>query len=270
MSTHSDMDMTADTLHALIELHRGLERQGPGDAAFARALLDSLPPLPASPRIADLGCGSGAAALMLASHFAGSVVAVDQAREFLDELETRATAAGVADRVTAIQADMGALNWPPKSIDLLWSEGAAYSLGFEHALNSWRPLLADDGIAVVSEMSWFTRQPDPTVSVYWQHAYPTMADEAENRARALRAGYRVLDTRCLPSQAWWDNYYGPLRHRMQTLVANPALQAVIQETTEEMALFEQFSSQYGYVFYVLAANGHPAPTSPGNERGLHA
>jgi ubiquinone/menaquinone biosynthesis C-methylase UbiE len=264
------MDMPADTLHALIELHRGLERQGPGDAAFARALLHSLPPLPASPRIADLGCGSGAAALMLASHFAGPILAVDLAQEFLDELETRATAAGVADRVTAIQADMGALNWPPKSIDLLWSEGAAYSLGFERALTSWRPLLADDGIAVVSEMSWFTRQPAPAALAFWKDGYPTMADEAENRERALRAGYRVLDTLRLPSQAWWDNYYGPLRHRMQTLVANPVLQAVIQETTEEMALFEQFSDQYGYVFYVLAANGHPAPTSPGNERGLHA
>ena len=270
MSTHSDMDMPADTLHALIELHRGLERQGPGDAEFARALLHSLPSLPASPRIADLGCGSGAAALMLASYFAGPILAVDLAREFLDELETRATAAGVADRVTAIQADMGALNWPPKSIDLLWSEGAAYSLGFERALISWRPLLADHGIAVVSEMSWFTRQPDPAALAFWKDGYPTMADEAENRERALRAGYRVLDTRRLPSQAWWDNYYGPLRHRMQTLVANPVLQAVIQETTEEMALFEQFSDQYGYVFYVLAANGHPAPTSPGNERGLHA
>jgi hypothetical protein len=57
---------------------------------------------------------------------------------------------------------------------------------------------------------------------------------------------------------------------MDALVAHPALQGVIQETTEEMALFEQFSDQYGYVFYVLAANGHPAPTFPGNERGLHA
>jgi SAM-dependent methyltransferase len=266
------MDMPADTLNALIELHRGLDRQGPGDAAFTRALLDSLPPLPASPRIADLGCGSGAAALMLAAHFAGPVpvLAVDQAREFLDELMARAAAAGLADRVTAIQADMGELSWPPKSIDLLWSEGAAYSLGFERALTSWHPLLADGGIAVVSEMSWFTRQPDPAALAFWKDGYPTMADEAENRARAMRAGYRVLDTRRLPSQAWWENYYGPLRRRMDALVAHPALQGVIQETTEEMALFEQFSDQYGYVFYVLAANGHPAPTFPGNERGLNA
>lgn len=247
------MDLIDDSIRALIELHRGLARQGPGDAAFARALLTTLPPLPPEPRIADLGCGGGESALMLAEHFRGPVLAVDLTPDFLDDLKLRAAAAGLADRITTIQADMGTLDWPPGSIDLLWSEGAAYNLGFEEALRSWRPLLADGGIAVMSEMTWFTESPNPAAKTYWQAAYPGMADEAENRVRATRAGYRVLDTRRLPSQAWWDNYYGPLRRRMETLRDRPDLQDAIQETRQEMALFERFSDQYGYAFYVLQA-----------------
>jgi cyclopropane fatty-acyl-phospholipid synthase-like methyltransferase len=146
--------MPADTpppeyIDALIELHRGLPREGPGDTAFARQLLRSLPPLPARPRIADLGCGSGAGALLLAAHFGVPVRAVDTAAVLLDELRERAAARGLAHLITPMLADMGALDWPPASLDLLWSEGAAYSLGFEQALTRWRPLLAAGGVAVV-------------------------------------------------------------------------------------------------------------------------
>jgi len=252
------MDLTDDDFRALVELHRGLDRQGPGDTAFARSLLADLPPLPATPpampRIADLGCGSGAATLMLAAHFQGTVMAVDLAEVFLDALRVRAAAAGLGVRVTTLQADMSALDWPAGSLDLIWSEGAAYAVGFERALTAWRPWLAEGGLAVVSEMTWFAEQPDPAAVDYWQNAYPDMADEAENRLRAERAGYRVLQTRRLPSQAWWDNYYGPLQRRMAELQtqADPAMQAAIAETAAEIALFERFSNQYGYVFYVLA------------------
>jgi len=250
-----DMNAIDDGIRALIELHRGLARQGPGDIAFSGDLLTTLLPLlPPQPRIADLGCGSGELALMLAQRLHGPVLAVDMASDFLDELRLRAAASGLADRVTAIQADMGALEWPAASIDLLWSEGAAYNLGFEEALRCWRPLLADGGIAVVSEMSWFTDHPHPDARTYWQSAYPGMADEAENRARATRAGYRVLDTRRLPSQAWWNNYYGPLGQRVEALQNRPDLQEAIQETRQEMALFDRFSDDYGYAFYVLQAN----------------
>lgn len=249
------MDIPDDSFAALIELHRSLARQGPGDAAFSRELLDTLPALPAKPRIADLGCGAGDAALMLAARYPGTVLAVDLSDAFLDHLRARADAAGLSDRIEAVEADMAALDWAPGSIDLLWSEGAAYAVGFEPALRHWRPLLADTGIAVVSELSWFTERPHPDALAYWRNAYPDMASEAENRARAERAGFRVLGTRRLPSVAWWDNYYGPLRQRMAELNDVPALQAAIRETREEMALFERFFDDYGYTFYVLAANG---------------
>ena len=54
---------------ALIELHRGLERQGPGDTDFSDYIISQLPGLPPNPRIADIGCGTGAGTLFLADKF---------------------------------------------------------------------------------------------------------------------------------------------------------------------------------------------------------
>ena len=250
--------MPADTpppeyIDALIALHRGLPREGPGDTAFARELLRSLPPLPARPRIADLGCGSGAGALLLAEHFGVPVRAVDTAAVLLDELRERAAARGLAHLVMPQLADMGALDWPPASLDLLWSEGAAYSLGFEQALTRWRRLLAASGVAVVSEMSWFTDTPPAAARDFWAVAYPTMGTQAQNQRRAQRAGFKLIDMRRLPAASWWTSYYGPLRARIAQLAPGAIDPAVLCETAEEMALFEAYSDAYGYVFYVLAA-----------------
>jgi len=73
-------------IRALIELHRGLERQGPGDTDFSDYIISQIPELPANPRIADIGCGAGAGTLFLADRFRSKVRAVDFSREFLDEL----------------------------------------------------------------------------------------------------------------------------------------------------------------------------------------
>ena len=73
-------------IRALIELHRGLERQGPGDTDFSDYIISQLPELPTKPRIADIGCGTGAGTLFLADKFRSKVRAVDISRDFLDEL----------------------------------------------------------------------------------------------------------------------------------------------------------------------------------------
>ncbi len=247
MSTTSQ----AEYIAALVDLHRGLDHKGPGDLDFSRHILSNLSTVPLQPRMADLGCGSGASALLLAQYYQSTVMAVDASPVFIDELKVRAKQRGLEHLIIPIQGDMAKLDWPVGSLDLLWSEGAAYSLGFEQALTLWRSLLANSGIAVISELSWFTEDAPEPARAYWQNAYPGMGSEAENSDRANRSGFRVLFTHRLPSQAWWGNYYDPLRARMQQIEITPIIQSVIRETEEEMRLFEKFSDFYGYTFYVL-------------------
>jgi len=249
------MDHQTEYIAALISLHGGLERQGPGDRSLSLQILRSLKNLPSKPRIADLGCGTGAGALLLAEYFGSPVLAVDSASAFVEELRMHAKARGLDHLITAIEADMGNLNRRDASIDLLWSEGAAYNLGFEHAMHLWRPLLVTGGNAVVSEMSWFSGQIPTSALEFWQAAYPAIGSESENRIRAEKAGFKVLAMHRLPSEAWWASYYSPLIKRIEEIrtAANPIMRSVIQEIESEMNLFRQFSDFYGYTFYVLEA-----------------
>lgn len=247
------MDEQSQEIATLVTLHAGLDRLGPGDEAFSREILGMLPALPSPPRIADLGCGTGSSALLLAAYFQCPVKAVDLHPVFLDDLMARARDRSLNHLISPIAADMGNLNWPNASIDLLWSEGAAYNLTFAGALTAWRPLLAPGGVAVISELSWFTPTPPAAAREFWQAGYPAMGSETENVAHAVTAGYQVLETRRLPIQAWWENYYEPLLERMEVHrgSSDPVMRAVLADTDLEINLFREHGDAYGYTFYVL-------------------
>ena len=243
------------TIAALIQLHDGLDRLGPGDDEFSREMLQQLPALPSAPRIADLGCGTGAGALLLAQIFHTRIRAVDFSREFLNHLTERAKLRGLDSYIETIEGDIGQLDWPPGSIDLLWSEGAAYNLTFTGALCCWRPLLDAGGVAVISEMNYFSDQPSAAVTRFMQQVYPTIKDEPGNIAQLEAAGFELLGLHRLPSKAWWKNYYDPLRGRIDALgpTAGPAMLSVIDEIESEMRLFEAHADEYGYSCYLLRA-----------------
>ncbi|MDX1736148.1 MAG: class I SAM-dependent methyltransferase [Halioglobus sp.] len=242
-------------LAALIELHSGLDRLGPGDDAFSRAIIQALPPLPARPRIADIGCGTGAGALILAETWPVTVQAVDFSRTFLDEMLERARRVGLGGSIEAIECDMACLDWPPASLDLLWSEGAAYRLTMGGALRAWRPLLADGGIAVVSEMSYHASPVPPAVEQFMRDVYPDINGEAANVELAIASGFEVLDVRRVPAAAGGDNYYGALARRMDALgeVDDEVMRAVIDDCRHEMDFFRLHCDHYGYTFFILRA-----------------
>jgi serine/threonine-protein kinase HipA len=139
------------------------------------------------------------------------------------------------------------------SIDLIWSEGAAYILGFEESLTRWGTLLKPGGLMGVSECSWLADCPPEEPRAFWRLAYPTMGTIDQNCRRAENAGLTVLDTFVLPESAWWADYYTPLLARMALLrpTADASLTALLDETEREIDLFRRFGHCYGYVFYVL-------------------
>ena len=249
------MEKQSQYIKALIKLHSGLKRQGPGDPGLSEQILRQLPELPNNPRIADIGCGSGAGALMLAKRYHARVKAVDFSAEFLRELEERAKQQGLEHLIEIIHCDMGNLNWQPASIDLLWSEGAAYNITFAGALRAWRPLLAVNGIAVISEMNYFSNEPSEMVSQYMKRAYPGIKSESQNIDLINASGFKVLAVIRLPTKAWWDNYYNPLRENIRKFKGSndSIMQAVINETEEEMHFFKEHDKDYGYTFYIMQA-----------------
>jgi serine/threonine-protein kinase HipA len=150
---------------------------------------------------------------------------------------------------------MGALDVSPGSVDLVWSEGAAYILGFDEALRYWRSLLAPDGILAVTECTWLTEDRPEEAQAFWHLNYPTMGSLSQNSRRAEGLGLEVLDSFPLPEAAWWDDYYTPLLDRIAGLrpTASGDFIGLLDETEREIDLYRKHGHSYGYVFYILRA-----------------
>jgi hypothetical protein len=193
--------------------------------------------------------------MALARTLLAPVTAVDIHQPFLDRLKRDAAAGGLGSLINTRCASMEALDDPLGTIDLIWSEGAIYIIGFEAGLRLWRPLLRPNGLAVVSEATWLTDSPPAEIAAYWQEGYPAIGTATQNIERAATAGYETLDHFALPSAAWWESYYSPMLARLAELrsesVSDSVLAEVLDEAEREVDMFRRFGNTYGYVFYLL-------------------
>jgi len=233
-------------------LFGGMEKLGPGDKAYTLRILHSLPKQRFRV-VVDAGCGTGYQTLALAKVLRGPIQAVDSYQPFLNELRRRAREENIAQHVQVHCLDMQDIPRVFQDIDLLWSEGAAYNIGFENALTSWATALTSHGLAVISELSWLKKPAPDAVTAFFRIAYPDMRSVSHNIAIAERAGYHVLATVVLPRQAWVDGYYDILEPRAKALLdhAAPSVRDFAAETIKEIEVFRRSEGSYGYVFYLL-------------------
>jgi SAM-dependent methyltransferase len=245
-----------DNLQLLIDLHQANPRQGPGGDEQTALALRLAGLNPAAPlRVADIGCGTGASTLALARLLPqASITAVDFLPAFLTQLLRRTAAAGVADRVTALQASMESLPLGDGQFDLLWSEGAIYNMGFENGVKSWRRFLKPGGVLAVSELTWTTGHRPPELQAHWEREYPEVGTAAVKLGVLERRGYSPLGYFVLPASCWLDNYYRPLQAGFGDFLTrhahSEAARAVVTEHEQEIALYEKHQAHFGYGFYV--------------------
>jgi SAM-dependent methyltransferase len=205
--------------------------------------------------VADLGCGTGASTLALAAALPRArFTAVDFLQPFIDELDSSADRAGVADRITPLCASMDDLPLADAAFDLVWSEGAVYNIGFDAGTRAWRRLLKPGGVLVASELTWLTERRPSALQAHWDAEYPEV-DRVSAKIRVLeRNGYSPLGHFVLPSRAWQASYYGPMQARFEAFLErhghSDEARAVVDAERKEIALYEQYHPFVGYGVYV--------------------
>ncbi|TVR00814.1 MAG: class I SAM-dependent methyltransferase [Desulfovibrionales bacterium] len=245
----------ADDYKLLIDLHKQGYRQGPGgdvetEQALSLAMIDRVAPL----KIADIGCGTGASAILLARLLNAQVTAVDFLQEFLDVLNERAESAGIADRISTLGCSMDNLPFATEELDIIWSEGAIYNIGFENGVADWRRFLKAGGLLVVSELTWLTDVRPAELQQHWDREYPEI-DVASAKIRILeKHGYSPVGYLALPEHCWLDQYYRPMQARFEDFLerngnSEEAL-AVVTAEQQEIDLYETYKAHISYGVYV--------------------
>lgn len=230
------------------------ERQGPGSPDVTLKALSFIDNLTDKSIIADIGCGTGGQTMTLAKHVEGKITGIDLFPGFIDIFNRNARQLGLQDRVKGNVGSMDNLPFQDEELDLIWSEGAIYNIGFERGLNEWRKYLKTGGYIAVSESSWFTDERPAEINDFWMNAYPEIDTIPNQVAKIHKAGYLPIATFILPESCWTEHYFDPnvaAQHIfLNKYAGNKAAEEFVASEKYEEVLYRKYNQFYGYTFFV--------------------
>jgi len=199
---------------------------------FTVKAFDMLPKLEA-PQILDIGCGSGIPTVKLAELSNGQITALDIDQNALDALERKIIESHLSDRVKAIRCSIFDMDFPEKSFDLIWCEGAITPIGFERGLRDWGRLLKDGGFLAVHD---------------------ERGDIPQKLNNIATCGYELLGYFSLDEHTWKNEYYAPMKKLIDDArerTENPEMLAFLDKEQQEIDVFKTNPSACCSVFFVL-------------------
>ena len=238
----------------IAEYYSNVERQGPGSPEMTIKALSFIENLTSESKIVDLGCGTGGQTMILAQNAPGNITGIDLFPTFIDLFNSNARKLNLEDRVKGVIGSMDNLSFQAEELDLIWSEGAIYNIGFERGINEWEKYLKKGGYIAVTEASWFTDNRPAEIQDFWDDAYPEINTIPNLVKQMQKAGYIPIATFILPESCWIDNFYKPQisarEHFLRKYKGNKTAEEFIARERFEEQLYNRYKDYYGYVFYI--------------------
>ena len=149
---------------------------------------------------------------------------------------------------------MDNLSFEKASLDMIWSEGAVYIMGFREGIRYWKQFIKPDGFLVVSDLTWFTEERPEEIEKHWLSEIPDITDVFIKNQQLSNAGYYDIAQFQLPPACWIDNYYQPMADRnivfLEKHKHSPAAVALVEENMKEFELYKKYNKYFGYTMYV--------------------
>ena len=238
----------------LIETHVGLERQGPGSPEMTIKALSFLDNLDKISRVVDLACGTGGQTMVLAQNITGEIIGVDICPDFINIFNNNVKKLNLQERVNGIVGSMEDLSFSKEEFDLIWSEGAIDSIGFEKEINYWNSFLKKNGYVAVTCPSWFTDERPAEIEKFWTDAGCKLDTIGDNISIMQKTGYNLVAAFTLPEKCWTENYFIPRETAEKALLkkyaGNKTIEEYIENEKYEVELYTKYKQYYGYVFYI--------------------
>lgn len=238
----------------ICEYFTNVNRQGPGSPEMTLKALSFIDNLTEQSKIVDLGCGTGGQTMVLAQHTEGKITGFDVFPKFIDQFNLNAQELKLGNRVKGVIGSMDDLPFEEEELDLIWSEGAIYNIGFERGINEWRKYLKTGGYLAVSEGTWFTDERPEEIEEFWMDAYPEIDTIPNKVAQMQKAGYIPIATFVLPESCWLEDFYIPQvsarKIFLEKHAGNKMAEELVANELYEEQLYNKYKAYYGYVFYI--------------------
>ncbi|HNX86565.1 MAG TPA: class I SAM-dependent methyltransferase [Bacteroidales bacterium] len=238
----------------ICEYFSSIERQGPGSPEVTVKALGFIDHLAGDSKIADIGCGTGGQTMVLAEHTTGHITGIDLFPVFIDLFNQNVRRNNFQKRVSGIVGSMENLPFQNEALDLIWSEGAIYNIGFKRGLKEWKQFLKPGGYLAVTEASWFTDERPDEITAFWRDAYPEI-DTIPNKIWIMqKTGYIPVASFILPENCWTEHFYDHQTEAQKKFLdkykGNQTAEELVANQRHEAQLYARYKAFYGYVFYI--------------------
>lgn len=238
----------------ICEYFSSIERQGPGSPEVTVKALGFIDHLAGDSKIADIGCGTGGQTMVLAEHTTGQITGIDLFPVFIDLFNQNVRRNNFQKRVSGIVGSMENLPFQNEALDLIWSEGAIYNIGFKRGLKEWKQFLKPGGYLAVTEASWFTDERPDEITAFWRDAYPEI-DTIPNKIWIMqKTGYIPVASFILPENCWTEHFYDHQTEAQKKFLdkykGNQTAEELVANQRHEAQLYARYKAFYGYVFYI--------------------
>ncbi|WP_459952363.1 class I SAM-dependent methyltransferase [Dysgonomonas termitidis] len=221
-------------------------RHCPGSDTFTTKVLQQIKLKNPEPQIANIVCGTGEQALLLAGTYRkGTVTAVDRNGLFFPSIRAKAKGSRIGDRIKTHLSSYTDLPFTEESLDLLLSEGAFEELDFGKRLSLWRKYIRPGGYLAMSELCLLTDKELPgEVYDYFDNAFHNRELESidYHLARIKEAGYRLHTRFTLPDECWYG-YFDSMKKGMGKQFASAI--------EEEQEFYLTYKDCFAYVYFVM-------------------
>ncbi len=238
----------------ICEYFSGVERQGPGSPEATIKALSFIDHLTPESRIADIGCGTGGQTITLAQHAPGKITGLDLFPKFINLFNQNAEKHDLNDRVSGIVGSMDALPFQEEELDLIWSEGAIYNIGFQRGLREWHKFIKKGGFIAVTEASWFMETQPDEIYNFWNDAYPEIDTIPKKVDQLQKAGFVPVAIFKLPENCWTEHFFVPQQELQKTFLkkysGNKTASELVENMRSEAEMYAKYKDYYGYVFYI--------------------
>jgi len=240
-------------INIIYEYFSTTERQGPGNEEETLKALSFITGLTEKSKIADIGCGSGGQTMTLGHNTPCEIIGIDIWQGFIDKLNRNSLNQNLQHRVRGIVGNMENLPFQEEELDLIWSEGSIYNIGFERGLNEWRKFLKIGGYIAITENTWFSEERPDEIQEFWQKVYSEIDTIPHKVAQMQKAGYLPVATYILPETIWMD-YYSMQAKNLEAFLkkhnGNKTAEEFAASQRYEAELYYNYKAFYGYMFYI--------------------